>query len=165
MNKLFNFSIVVFISLLYVPLNYLSAQEFNQEYLTTLDSVKNIYGDTCSIGVSSRLIDRLNQYKKNPIVKKYLDDYYKIKNLIENFRKAYHTTLEKDNVILLSLPRIFKQKTEWNVVNAAGIYFGADSVTNIASAAETFQIAGRKFHFGPDFLTINHSFAKIFSFF
>ena len=82
--------------------------------------------------LSIKIIQRDIKKRDKNHNKKYLDDYYKIKNLIENFRKAYHTTLEKDNVILLSLPRIFKQKTEWNVVNAAGIYFGADSVTNIA---------------------------------
>ncbi len=90
------------------------------------------YGDTCSIGVNSYLIEELNQYKNYPKVSIYLDKFKMVKSEINNFRKKFFTSIEKENVILLSLPRIFKNKKEWNIVNVAGIYFGADSVTNIA---------------------------------
>ena len=112
--------------------SFLLAQPINKKYLAILDSVKKIYGDTCSIGVNSKLIEKLYPFKNYSQVKEYLNEFKKIKKQIKEFRDAYSPTLEKENVILFSLPRIFKSKKDWNVVNAAGIYYGVDSVTNIA---------------------------------
>ena len=114
------------------PLNSSFAQKHLQSYHKVFTEVKKLYGDTCSIGVRSKLIESLYHYKKYPQVNNYLKKYSAIRKQITEFRKLYQSTLSNDNVILLSLPRIFKSDKQCNVVNAAGIYFGPDSLTNIA---------------------------------
>ncbi len=110
----------------------ISAQVKGKKYKALLDSVKSIYGDTCYIGVSSNLIKKLSKYKSYPEVANYLSEFYKIKKNIAEFRSNYINTLTHDAVILLDLSRVFKSSKQCNIVNACGIFFGADSVTNVA---------------------------------
>ncbi len=126
------FNILILISFILLPEYFLFAQPADQKYLAILDSVKTFYGDRCSVGVNSKLIEKLNPFKEHQQVKEYLDEFHKVKEQIIEFRKSYLPMLKNESLILLSLPRIFKSKKDWNVLNAAGIYFGADSVTNIA---------------------------------
>ena len=103
----------------------------NQKAITLLDSVKSVYGDTCNVGVSSKLIRQLFKYKNNSEVKSYLKTYNKLHQQINEFRRHYIHNIKNDKAMLLGLYRIFKGKAN-NIVNACGIYFGPDSVTNIA---------------------------------
>jgi hypothetical protein len=106
----------------------------NKKYLkgiALLDSVKTIYGDTCEIGVNSSLIIRLNQFKNITVVDNYLKQYDNIRNKILQFRKDYYQTIENNPALLLDANRIFKVQKLNNIINACGIYFGPDSVTNL----------------------------------
>ena len=99
--------------------------------ISLLDSVKTIYGDSCEIGVNSTLIKRLYRYKDLKLVSNYLNQYNKIKDIILRFRKDYLASIEKDPALLLDVDRIFHNRNLDNIVNACGIYFGPDSITNL----------------------------------
>jgi hypothetical protein len=104
----------------------------NTSYYSILDSVKKIYGDSCTIGVNSSLIKKLYTFKKYAPVKNYLESYENIHKKINDFRHHYINNIENDEEMLLDISRIFGNQKYQNFVNACGIYFGADSVTNIA---------------------------------
>jgi hypothetical protein len=94
--------------------------------------VKTFYGDTCCIGVNSALIKRLYKFQKYAPVRNYLNSYESIKKTIEDFRTIYSKTIYNEKAMLLGLSRILKNNRQQNIVNACGIYLGADSVTSVA---------------------------------
>ncbi len=112
---------------------FTSANIFPQQpsdYQTLLDSVKLLYGEPCQIGVASRLIYRLEKYHNFPDVKKYLNTYDSLHAIINNFRTRYKNEINDDPAMLLGVSRIFNGNSA-NIVNAAGIYLGPDSLTNV----------------------------------
>jgi hypothetical protein len=115
--------------------------------ISLLDSVKTIYGDSCEIGVNSSLIERLYHYKNLELVSNYLNQYQKIKNIILNFRKNYIDTIEKDPALLLDVDRIFRNKNLDNIINACGIYFGPDSVTNLVVSYTIVRSSVKNYYF------------------
>lgn len=108
-----------------------SQNNYPDKLHSLLDSIKSIYGDTCIIGVNSNLITELYNYDKYPEVHNYLKSYEGIHQKIEEFRNQFYKIISNDNAILLDPAKIFNQVQLQNLINIAGIYFGADSLTNI----------------------------------
>ena len=125
-----NFFICIIFPLIFSTLIY-SQNKNNLRGISLLDSVKTIYGDSCEIGVNSSLIMRLYKYKSLIDVNGYLMQYENIRNKIITFRKDYYQTIENDPALLLDANRIFKNQKMNNIINACGIYFGPDSVTDL----------------------------------
>jgi hypothetical protein len=118
----------------------------NPEYLSLLDSVKCFYGDTCAIGVNSKLINRLYDFQKYEPVRKYLDEYESIRKTIEDFRKTYIKTIYDEKALLLDISRIFNNARQQNIVNLSGIYLGPDSLTNISLSYIIIRTSPGKFY-------------------
>ena len=123
-------TIFIFLALTFTT-QVFSQKKYNTAGLSMLDSVKVIYGDSCEIGVNSSLIKNLYRYRSIHEVGKYLEQYENIRNKILNFRKNYHNTIEREPALLLDVDRIFHNYKQDNIINACGIYFGPDSVTNL----------------------------------
>ena len=94
------------------------------------DSVRAVYGADCYIGVTSKLIERLNKYQQYPAIKTYLKKYKSIRNTIMTFRLSNSSTMN-NSAIILNINAVFKNSVKRNIVNACGIYYGADSVNNL----------------------------------
>jgi hypothetical protein len=117
-----------------------------KEYTTLFDSVKTFYGDTCFIGVSSELINRLYAYQNYKPVKTYLDSYETIRRNIEKFRKMCIKSIYNENALLLDLTQIFTLYKQQNIVNLCGVFLGPDSVTSIGLSYIILRVTPLKFY-------------------
>ncbi len=133
MNRRHNYLRIFFLFFFLLIFNTCFAQnKLDRNYSTVLDSVKIFYGDTCSVGIASKLIYELRKYSNVPEVSAYLGDYKTVHKTIIDFRRHYYETIMNERGMILDLKRIFKDKKQWNLANICGIYFGPDSVTNLA---------------------------------
>jgi len=129
--------------------------------LTLLDSVKTFYGDTCEIGVNSSLMNRLYQYKDTNVVNNYLRQYQEIRNTITKFRKEYLKAINENPAMLLDISRVFNNSKQDNIINACGIYFGPDSVTNLVVSYTIVRSTVSNFYFNViQLLNFDKTFKK-----
>jgi len=145
-SRLWPLPCVLFILIAFLNNKCYSQSVDSTEYKPLLDSVKVFYGDTCCIGVNSRIIERLYQYKQYTPVSDYLKSYEEIKAKIDSFRAAYRKSIYDDNAILLDLSRIFKVYKQCNIVNLCGIYLGPDSVTSLSLSYIILRTTPSKFY-------------------
>jgi len=137
--------ILLFITSFYNSKIY-SQTNSHPEYLSLLDSVKYFYGDTCAIGVNSKLISRLYDFQKYEPVRKYLDEYESLRKTIDEFRNNYIKTIYDEKALLLDISRIFKDARQQNIINLGGIYLGPDSLTNISLSYIIIRTSPGKFY-------------------
>ena len=116
------------------------------EYSALFDSVKTIYGDTCFIGISSELINRLYSYQNYKPIKSYLDSYENIRRNIEKFRKMFIKSIYNENALLIDMTKIFTLDKLQNIVNLCGIFLGPDSVTSIGLSYIILRVTPLKFY-------------------
>jgi hypothetical protein len=118
-------------SILFLTLsNNYAQQNLPSSVITLFDSAKAEYGAHCYVGINSSLIVRLYKFQKYPVIKNYLKEYKSIRNVINTFRLNNSGALNNPATIL-NMKAIFKDSVERNIVNACGIYYGADSVNNL----------------------------------
>ncbi len=124
---------IIYALLIIISFQYYSyCQSANNKIQKTFNLVKKYYGDSCEVGISSSLIKKLYALKSDKSIKDYLKVYESIHQKITNFRNEYLNKINTEKGLLLDLDGIFRNRDQQNIVNACGIYFGADSVTNLS---------------------------------
>jgi hypothetical protein len=118
---------------------------YGQNYSVYLDSAKMIYGSPCTVGVNSPLIDSLQKYQDNIEVSIYLSDYFRINSAIENFRKSILNKINTEPALLLNLNNLL-EPADVNIINAMGVYFGTDNISNLIVSHTILRNSIANFH-------------------
>lgn len=118
----------------------------NKKAKACLDSVKVFYGDSCHIGVSSRLIKDLYNYRSNKPVSAYLKQYEDLRDRIISFRRQSSAEIYNNPAIILDMKRIFENRKNMNIINACGFYYGPDSVSSLIVSYSIIRDAVKSFY-------------------